>query len=177
MKTSEFIERFNELDMPYGETHYKISAAKEESFAHGVVINVFKNNKFEVTAARLPERVNAWDFYGGAPFSPEMLELMAELAKTPFEKRGDVQKYVILNGLPRYGMCYYFSVDCDEGQLFTSCVIGADNIEEYASFSKERLREAKNALTPELAAAVDIMTVNLELAIELTEKSKHDDLD
>ena len=69
MKISEFIERFNELDMPYGETHYKVSAAKEESFAHGVVINVFKNNKFEVTAARLPEGVNAWDFYGGAPFS------------------------------------------------------------------------------------------------------------
>lgn len=176
MTISEFIERFNELGIPYGETHYDISATKEESFAHGVVINVFKNNKFEVTAARLPEGVSAWDFYGGAPFSPEMLELMAELAKTPPEEREEQPKYVILNGLPRYGMCYYFSVDCDEGKLITSCVIGAD-IEECASFSKKRLRECKNALTPELAAAVDMMTVKLERAIELTEKSKHDDLD
>lgn len=176
MKTSEFIERFNELDTPYGETHYEISATKEESFAHGVVINVFKNKKFEITAARLPERVNAWDFYGGTPFSPEMLELMAELAKTPPEEREEQPKYVILNGLPRYGMCYYFSVDCDEGKLITSCVIGAD-IEECASFSKERLREAKKVLTPELAAAVDMMTVTLERAIELTEQSKHDEDD
>ncbi len=45
------------------------------------------------------------------------------------------------------------------------------------TYSKEDLREAKNSLTPELAAAVDMMTVTLERAIELTEKSKHDDLD
>lgn len=89
MKINEFIERFNELDTPYSETYFKISATKEKSFAHGVVINVFKNNKFAVTAARLPEGVSAWDFYGGAPFSPEMLELMAELAKTPPEERED----------------------------------------------------------------------------------------
>lgn len=101
---------------------------------------------------------------------------MAELAKTPPEEREEQPKYVILNGLPRYGMCYYFSVDCDEGQLITGCVIGA-SIEECASFSKERLCEAKKALTPELAAAVDMMTVTLERAIELTEKSKHADLD
>ena len=32
-------------------------------------------------------------------------------------------------------------------------------------------------LTPELAAAVDMMTVTLERAIELTEKSRHDKMD
>ena len=81
MKTSEFIERFNELDMPYGETHYKISAAKEESFAHGVVINVFKNNKFEVTAARLPEGVNAWTFMEGHRFPRRCWSLWQSLPK------------------------------------------------------------------------------------------------
>lgn len=50
-------------------------------------------------------------------------------------------------------------------------------LEERASFSKEWLREIKETLTPELAAAVDMMTVTLERAIELTEQSKHDDLD
>ena len=177
MKTSEFIERFNELDMPYGETHYKISAAKEESFAHGVVINVFKNNKFEVTAARLPEGVNAWDFYGGAPFSPKMLELMAELAKTPFEKREE--KYVILNGLPRHGTCHYFLIDVYSNRLLPCQLDGLDesNVAAMGAYSKEGLREAKKALTPELAAAVDMMTVTFEHAIELTEQSKHDDLD
>lgn len=105
--------------------------------------------------------------------SPSLLRLMAELADTPPAKRKWTPKYVILNGLPRYGMCYYFSVDCDECQLITGCVIGAD-IEECASFSKEFLREIKEALTPELAAAVDMMTVTLERAIELTEKSRHE---
>lgn len=174
MTINEFIERFNELDMPYGETHYKISATKEAAFAHSVVINVFKNNTFQITAARLPEGFSGWYFYGGPPFAPQMLELMAELAKTPPEEREEQPKYVILNGPPRRGMCYYLSVDCNRGQLITSCVIGAD-IEKCASFSKERLREAKNALTPELATAVDMMTVTLERAIELTEESKHDE--
>lgn len=173
MKINEFIERFNELGMPYPSVLYKISATKEESFAHGVVINVFKNNKFEVTAARLPEGVNAWDFYGGAPFSPEMLELMAELAKTPPEEREEQPEYVILNGVPHHGRCYYF-VTSRDGQLITSHVDGAD-IEKYAAFSQEELVERKKDLTPELAAAVDMMTVTLERAVELTEESRHDD--
>lgn len=179
MKISEFIERFNELDMPYPSAHYKISATKEESFAHGVVINVFKNNKFEVTAARLPERVNAWDFYGGASFSPKMLELMAELAKTPFEKRGDVQKYVILNGLPRHGTCHYFLIDVHSGRLLPCHldVVDESDITAMGAYSKEGLRKAKTALSLELATAVDMMLVKLERAIELTEQSKYDDLD
>ncbi|MBD5834732.1 hypothetical protein [Lactobacillus delbrueckii] len=176
MKTSEFIKQFNELDMPYGETHYKMSATKEESFACGIVINVFKNNKFEVTAARLPEGANAWDFYGGAPFSPKMLEFMAELAKTPPEEREEQPKYVILNGLPRHGTCYYFFIDRRYGQLIPNNVDGA-GIEKHASFSEEWLHDCKKMLTPELAAAIDMMTVTQERAIELTEKSKHDDLD
>lgn len=170
MKTSEFIKQFNELD-----TIYDIRATKEIVFSHGVEVNEFENNKYK-TVARLPEDEKDWSFFGAFQYSPEMLELMAELAKTPPEEREEQPKYVILNGLPRYGMCYYFSVDCDEGKLITSCVIGAD-IEECSSFSKERLREIKEALTPELAAAVDMMTVTLERAIELTEESKHDDLD
>lgn len=177
MKINEFIEQFNELDLPYPGVPFKISATKEESFAHGVVINVFKNNKFAVTAARLPEGVSAWDFYGGAPFYPEMLELMAELAKTPPEEREEQPKYVILNGLPHHGACYYFTIDGREGQLIPNLVTDVSRLEERASFSKEWLREIKGTLTPELAAAVDMMTVTLERAIELTEQSKHDDLD
>ncbi|MFV4955482.1 hypothetical protein [Lactobacillus delbrueckii] len=179
MKTSEFIERFNELDTPYGETHYEISATKEESFAHGVVINVFKNKKFEITAARLPERVNAWDFYGGTPFSPEMLELMAELAKTPPEEREEQPKYVILNGLPHHGTCYYFLIDVINGRLLPRNLdeVGRSRPEDFGNYDKKHLDRCKKALTPELAAAVDIMKVTFERAVELTEKSKHDDLD
>lgn len=175
MKTSEFIKQFNELGTLYDNTPFTISATKEEAFAHSVVINVFKNNKFQITAARLPEGFSGWDFYGGAPFYPEMLELMAELAKTPPEEREEQPKYVILNGLPRHGKCCYFAISRD-GQLITSQVDGA-GIEKYATYSQEKLVESKKDLTPELAAAVDMMTVTLERAIELTEQSKHDDLD
>ena len=170
MKISEFIKQFNKLG-----TIYDIRAIREDVFLHGILINKLGSSKYKA-AARLSENSNDWNFCDNTYFSPEMLELMAELAKTPPEEREDVQKYVILNGMPRYGMCYYFSVDCDEGKLITSCVIGED-IEECASFSKERLREAKNALTPELATAVDMLTVKMERAIELTEQSKHGNLD
>lgn len=179
MKISEFIKQFNELDMPYGEAHYDISAAKEESFAHGVVINVFKNNKFEMTSARLPEGFTAWDFFGGAPFSPEMLDLMAELAKTPPEEREEQPKYVILNGLPHHGTCYYFLIDVINGRLLPRSLdeMGGSRPEDFGNYDKNHLDRCKKALTPELAAAVDMMKVTFERAIELTEKSRHDDLD
>lgn len=124
----------------------------------------------------MPEDENDWSFFGCFHFSPEMLELMAELAKTPPEEREDVKKYVILNGDPRHGTCYYFIIDDRDGRLIPSHVGGA-GIEKFASFSEEVLIKRKLALGPELAAAVDKLTVSLECAIELTEKSKHDDLD
>lgn len=170
MKTSEFIKKFNKLVAPIYIAERKVN----EKDGRSVVINCADYSGKTVTKACLIEGGKVWDI--GGLFGAEMLELMAELAKTPPEEREEQPKYVILNGLPRNGMCYYFSVDCNRGQLNTNCVIGAD-IEKCASFSKERLREIKKALTPELAAAVDMMTVKLERAIELTEKSKHDDLD
>ena len=170
MKTSEFIKQFNKSD-----TVYDIRAIREKTFLHEVLINKFINTKYE-TIARLPENSNDWNFCGNFYFSPEMLELMAELAKTPPEERVDVQKCVILNGLPHHGTCYYFFIDRRYGQLIPNNVDGA-GIEKHASFSEEWLRDCKKILTPELAAAVDMMTVTQERAIELTEKSKHDDLD
>lgn len=170
MKTSEFIKRFNELD-----TFYDIRVVKEEVFAHGVEINKFESVKYE-TVARLPEDSNNWDFYGGFNFSPEMLELMAELAKTPPEEREEQPKYVILNGLPRHGTCYFFLIDTQKGKLIASRLDAVDDI-SLGAYRKEDLRKGKRVLTPELAAAVDMMTVTLERAIELTEKSRHDDLD
>ena len=76
-----------------------------------------------------------------------------------------------------HGTCYYFTIDDRDGRLIPNLVTDVSKLEERASFSKERLREAKNALTPERAAAVDMMTVTLERAIELTEKSRHDKMD
>jgi hypothetical protein len=135
------------------------------------------DNTYDSMMAQLGIDSSVWEVEDDSfVMSSSLLRLMAELADTPPAKRRVTPKYVILNGMPRYGMCYYFSVDCDEGQLITGCVIGA-SIEGCASFSKERLCEAKKALTPELAAAIDMMTVSLECAIELTEKSRHDDLD
>lgn len=161
MKISEFIEQFNELNLPYPSALYKISATKEESFAHGVVINVFKNNKFAVTAARLPEGASAWDFYGGAPFSPKMLELMVELAKTPPEDREDDNRYVILNGKP-------FLLDCSlSTRLFLinddSLSFAIANINNLADFSytKEELEQLKATLPKELQDAVDMLTVTV----------------
>lgn len=168
MKTSEFIKKFNKLVAPI----YIAERKGNEKDGRSVVINCADYRGKSMTKACLIEGGKVWDI--GGLFGAEMLELMAELAKTPPEEREEQPKYVILNGPPRRGMCYYLSVDCNRGQLITSCVIGAD-IEKCASFSKERLREAKNALTPELATAVDMMTVTLERAIELTEESKHDE--
>jgi len=90
MKTSEFIKWFNNLD-----TIYDIRAIREDGFLHGVLINEFRNTKYE-TVARLLENSNDWNFCGNFYFSPEMLELMAELAKTPPEERED-ERFVILN--------------------------------------------------------------------------------
>ncbi|MBT8853745.1 hypothetical protein BTH55_02975 [Lactobacillus delbrueckii subsp. bulgaricus] len=170
MKTSEFIKRFNELD-----TCYDIRVVKEEVFAYGVEINNFESVNYE-TVARLPEDSKNWDFYGNFHFSPEMLELMAELAKTPPEEREGVQKYVILNGLPRHGTCHYFLIDVYSCRLLPCQLDGLDesSVAAMGAYSKDGLREAKKALTPELAAAVDMMTVTFERAIELTEKSGRD---
>ena len=132
------------------------------------------DNTYDTMMAQLGINSSVWEVEDDSfTMSPSLLRLMAELADTPPAKRRVTPKYVILNGLPRYGMCYYLSIDCDEGQLITGCVIGP-NIEECASFSEERLCEAKKALTPELSAAVDMMKVTLERAIELTEKSRHE---
>lgn len=170
MKTSEFIKQFCDLD-----TIYDITAAKEEKFLNGVVIKKFGITKYEMVA-RLPEDSKDWHFYGNFRFSPEMLELMTELAKTPPEEREEQQKYVILNGLPRNGTCYFFIIDDREGRLVPNLVTNVNKLEKCASFSDEALAKRKLALTPELATAVDMMKVTFERAIELTEKSKHEDL-
>lgn len=171
MKTSEFIKQINELD-----TFCDIQAIREEVFSHGVLINKFGSTKYEA-AARLPEDSNNWNFYGNSYFSPEMLELMAELAKTPPEEREEQPKYVILNGDPRHGTCYYFVIDDRDGRLIPNHVSDVSKLEKCASRSGKVLTKRKLALTPELATAVDRLTVSLERAIELTEKSRHDDLD
>ncbi len=177
MKISEFIKQFNELDTYYHDldTFFNIRAVQEEVFSHGVEINKYESGKDE-TVARLPEDSKDWDFYGGFHFSPEMLELMVELAKTPPEEREEQPKYVILNGRPHHGTCHFFLVDAQKGILIPSHLDAADDI-SLGAYRKDGLREVKKVLTPELAAAVDLLTVTLERAIELTEQSKHDDLD
>lgn len=184
MTINEFIERFNELDMPYGETHYDISATKEESFAHGVVINVFKNNKFEVTAARLPEGVSAWDFYGGASFSREMLELMAELAKTPFEKREEQPKYVILNSKPLY-YWNYLKIG-DDSEYLRAFSTSDPEILAMEAYTLGELEAEKRWLPVKWRSAIDSMLTPLDVALKMrkerpdeptTETKKHDDLD
>ncbi len=161
MKINEFINEFNEC-------------SKNAEYDEQGNVYIYDNN-YDTTLARLGIDSSVWEVEDGSfVMPPSLLRLMAELADTPPEERKVTRKYVILNGLPHYGMCYYFSVDCDEGQLITGCVIGSD-IEEFASFSEERLCEAKKSLTLELASAVDMMKVTLERAIELTEKSKHED--
>lgn len=173
MKTSEFIRKFNEAGRP----DYS-AQRKDNGDDRNLVINhVDYRGKSMITAttkACLIEGNTVWDIDGGL-FSAKMLELMAELAKTPPEEREEQPKYVILNGLPRHGKCCYFAIS-REGQLITSQVDGA-GIEKYAAYSQEKLVESKKYLTQELAAAVDMMAVTLERAIELTEQSKHDDLD
>ncbi len=166
MKTSEFIKQFNKLVAPI----YIAERKGNEKDGRSVVINCVDYCGKSMTKACLIEGGKVWDI--GGLFSAEMLELMAELAKTPPEEREEQPKYVILNGLPHHGTCYYF-VTSRDGQLITSHVDGAD-IEKYAAFSQEELVERKKDLTPELAAAVDMMTVTLERAIELTEESRHE---
>lgn len=177
MKISEFIKQFNELGAPF----YIAERKGNEKDGRSVVIRVVDFCGQSIREARLYETNNAWEFFGdqsrSALFSLEMMELMVELAKTPIKERADVRKYVVLNGDPRHGTCYYFIIDDRDGRLIPNLVTDVSKLEEYASFSGEALVKRKLALGPELAAAVDKLTVSLECAIELTEKSKHDDLD
>lgn len=170
MKTSEFIKRFNEVAL----TNYS-AQRKDDGDDRNLYINHVDYFGQSMTKACLMEGNTVWHISDGL-FSAEMLELMAELAKTPPEEREEQPKYVILNGLPRHGTCHYFFIARRYGRLFSNN-IDAAGIEKKASFSKEWLRDCKKMLTPELAAAVDMMTVTQERAIELTEKSEHDDLD
>lgn len=171
MKTSEFIKEFNKLVAPI----YIAERKENEKDGRSVVINCADYSGRTMTKARLIEGGKVWDI--GGLFGAEMLELMAELAKTPPEERENVKKYVILNGDPRHGTCYYFTIDDRDGRLIPNLVTDVSKLEAHASFSKEVLAKRKLALGPELAAAVDKLTVSLECAIELMEKSKHDDLD
>ena len=136
------------------------------------------DNTYDTMMAQLGINSSMWEVEDyGFVMSPSLLRLMAELADTPPAERKLTRKYVILNGLPRHGTCYFFTIDDREGRLIPNLVIDVNKLEEYASFSGEALTERKRKLTPGLAAVVDTMKVTLERAIELTEKSKHDDLD
>lgn len=135
------------------------------------------DNTYDTMMAQLGIDSSVWEVEDdGFVMSPSLLRLMAELADTPPEERKVIRKYVILNGLPHHGTCYYFFIDRRYGQLIPNNVDEA-GIEKHASFSEEWLRDCKKMLTPELAAAIDMMAVTQERAIELTEKSKHNDLD
>ncbi len=164
MKISEFIYGFNECSR---------NAQYDEQG------NVYiYDNTYDSVMAQLGSNSSVWEVEDDSfVMSPSLLRLMAELADTPPAKRKGTPKYVILNGLPRHGTCYFFVIDDRERRLIPNLVIDVNKLEEYASFSDEVLVERKRKLTPELAAGVDTMTVTLERAIELTEKSKHDDLD
>lgn len=134
MKTSEFIKKFNKLVAPI----YIAERKGNEKDGRSVVINCADYRGKSMTKACLIEGGKVWDI--GGLFSAKMLELMAELAKTPPEEQ---PKYVILNGLPHHGTCYYFTINGREGQLIPNLVTDVSELEERASFSKERLREIK----------------------------------
>lgn len=135
------------------------------------------DNTYDTMMAQLGIDSSVWEVEDDSfAMSPSLLRLMAELADTPPAKRKETPKYVILNGLPHHGTCHAFLIDAQRGMLIPSHLDVMDDISS-GIYSKEDLREAKKALTPELAAAVDMMTVTLERAIELREKSRHDDLD
>lgn len=135
------------------------------------------DNTYDSVMAQLEIDSSVWEAEDDSfVMSPSLLRLMAELADTPPAKRKAKPKYVILNGIPRHGTCYYFTIDDREGRLIPNLVIDVNKLEEYASFSGEELTKRKRKLTPGLAAGVDTMKVTLEHAIELTEESKHEDL-
>ena len=99
------------------------------------------------------------------------------------EEDEELPKYVILNGLPHHGTCYYLLIDTKRGQLVPQLVPSQFDIAHDTSaalaigYSKSELYWSKKMLTPEMAAAVGLLTVTLERAIELTEKSRHDKMD
>lgn len=169
MTTEEFIEKVNTI-------HDVVEIKATVNGRGDILLRVFDEDEdvpFEI--AILKRHAINWGILTTSllVIPTKILKLMVELA----ESREEDNKYVILNGDPRHGTCYYFTIDVRDGRLIPNLVTDVSKLEERASFSKERLREIKNALTPELAAAVDMMTVTLERAIELTEQSKHDDLD
>lgn len=171
MTTEEFVEAVNAID--------NRDEIKAYVSARGDVFlrTPYGDEDVAIEIAILEKHDTSWGVrtISQVTFPTKILKLMVEIAKTPPEEREEQPKYVILNGMPRYGTCYYF-VTGRYDQLIASHDDGV-NIEKYAAFSQEELVERKKHLTPELAAAVDMMTVTLERAIELTEKSRHDDLD
>lgn len=182
MKTSEFIKRFNGLD-----TVYDIRAIKEEVFSHGVLINKFGSTKYEA-AARLPEDSNDWNFYGNTYFSPEMLELMAELAETPPEEREDAQqKYVILNSDYQFFNHWdYFKIGDKTEYLRLYCTDDPKDLIR-GSYTLEELEKEKRWLPEKWRGAINSMLTSLDVALKKKKipaavrnheaKMKHDDLD
>ena len=169
MKTSEFIKQFNKLD-----TVYDIRAIREKTFLHEVLINKFINTKYE-TIARLPENSNDWNFCGNFYFSPEMLELMAELAKTPPEERED-ERFVILNSKIRQQHWEYIKI-CNDNQYFILRNTSDPEILTMESYTIEELEDQKKWLPVKWRNAIDSMLTPLDVALEMGKRNKHEDLD
>lgn len=78
--------------------------------------NVYIYDNNDTMMAQLAINSSMWEVEDyGFVISPSLLRLMAELADTPPAKRKGTPKYVILNGLPRHGTCYFFKIDDREG--------------------------------------------------------------
>lgn len=167
MKTSEFIKQFNKLDTYYHEldTFFHIRAVQEEVFSHGVEIIKHESGKDE-TLARLPEDSKDWDFYGGFHFSPEMLELMVELAKTPPEEREDAQRYVILNSELRYHQHWdYFKIG-DKNQYLILRSTRDPEVLKMGSYTLEELEKEKRWLPKKWRSEINNMLTPLDVALE-----------
>lgn len=169
MTTEEFIEAVNAID--------NWDEIKAYGSARGDVFlrTHYGDKDVDMEIAILGKHDTSWGIrsISQVTFPTKILKLMVELA----ESRAEDNKCVILNGKPRHGTCYYFTIDDRDGRLIPNTATDVSKLEERASFSSEVLIKRKLALTPELSAVVDLMTVTLERAIKLTEKSKHDNLD
>lgn len=167
MKTSEFIKRFNELD-----TFYDINAGRENAVSDGVEIKEFESIGYR-PVAKLFEGSTDWHFYGNFRFSPEMLELMAKLAKTPPEERED-ERFVILNSRIRQQHWEYIKI-CNDNQYFILRNTNDPETLIMESYTIEELEDQKKWLPVKWRSAIDSMLTPLDVALEMGKEKKHED--
>lgn len=159
MTTEEFVEAVNAID----------NRDEMDAMISPLGIVFVRNCLYVV--AMLGEHDTKWCFTtycNDVTIPTKILKLMVELA----ESREEDNKYVIFNGKPFLleGELSIRVFLIDKNSL-SSCVVGIDDLADFAAYTKEELEQLKITLPKKLQDAVDLLTVTVSEAKKVL---KHD---